>query len=234
MKNIFLVALLSFFITDSMAQNVQLHYDFGKDRSYLTSTVEMFKPDKWGSTFFFVDMDYEVGDVNGVSMAYWEIARSMNLGKSPLAAHLEYNGGFGQYYTPDYFGAYQINDSWLAGLDYNYNNEDFTRGFTLQVLYKYIRDKQDVSFQLTGVWYMHLLNKKMTFSGFADFWREDSYFISEREVVEVAKFVFQSEPQLWFNFTSNISVGSEIEIGYNFGGIQGLRLNPTLGAKWEF
>jgi len=53
-------------------------------------------------------------------------------------------------------------------------------------------------------------------------------------VVEVAKFVFQSEPQLWFNFTSNISVGSEIEIGYNFGGIQGLRLNPTLGAKWEF
>ena len=48
----------------SAAQNLQLHYDFGKalyrseDRSLeyrpqLTTTVEMFRPDRWGSTFFF-------------------------------------------------------------------------------------------------------------------------------------------------------------------------------------
>lgn len=234
MKRKYLVVLLLLIMNGTFAQNVQLHYDFGKDRNYLTSTVEMFKPDKWGSTFFFVDMDYNVGEVKGVSMAYWEIARSINLGKGPLAAHLEYNGGFGQYYTPDYFGAYQINDSWLAGIDYNYNNEEFTRGFTLQLLYKYIRDKHDASFQLTGVWYMHLLNKKLTFSGFADFWREDSYFITEVDMVEVTKYVFQSEPQLWYNFTENFSLGTEMEIGYNFVPVKGFRVNPTLGAKWEF
>lgn len=234
MKRKYLVVLLLLLMTETFAQNVQLHYDFGKDRNYLTSTVEMFKPDKWGSSFFFVDMDYNVGEVKGVSTAYWEIARSINLGKGPLAAHLEYNGGLGQYYTPDYFGAYQINDSWLAGLDFNYNNAEFTRGFTLQVLYKYIRDKHDASFQLTGVWYMHLLNKKLTFSGFADFWREDSYFISEVDMVDVTKYVFQAEPQLWYNFTENFSLGTEMEIGYNFVPVKGFRVNPTLGAKWEF
>ena len=49
------------------AQDIQLHYDMGKDRKYLTSTVEMFKPDQYGSTFFFIDMDYGANDVQGVS-----------------------------------------------------------------------------------------------------------------------------------------------------------------------
>jgi hypothetical protein len=47
----------------SIAQNVQLHYDMGEGRNFITSTVEMFKPDKHGSTFFFIDMDYSAGDV---------------------------------------------------------------------------------------------------------------------------------------------------------------------------
>ena len=62
---LFLCMLLSA-VPGLQAQNIQLHYDFGgalydKDlhgRPVLTSTVEMFKADKWGSTYFFVDMDY--------------------------------------------------------------------------------------------------------------------------------------------------------------------------------
>ena len=38
------------------AQNVQFHYDMGRDAA--TTTVEMFKADNAGSTFFFVDLDY--------------------------------------------------------------------------------------------------------------------------------------------------------------------------------
>ena len=233
MKQRLLTFSLLLLLISASAQNIQLHYDFGKDRKYPTSTVEMFKTDKLGSTFFFVDMDYDVSGVEGVSTAYWEIARSFNLGKTPLAAHAEYNGGFGQYVAPDYNGAFQINDAWLAGLDYNYNNADFTRGFTLQLLYKYIRGKHDASFQLTGVWYMDFFNRKVTFSGFADFWREDPEFLTETSS-EVTQFVFQSEPQLWYNFTKNFSLGSELELGYNFVPVKGFRLNPTLGAKWTF
>lgn len=234
MKKSYLLIFLLFLSLGMMAQNVQLHYDFGKDRNYPTTTVEMFKPDQWGSTFFFVDMDYNIGDLTGVNMAYWEIARAINLGKTPFAFHAEYNGGFGQFKAEPFNGAYQINGAWLAGIDYIFNNSDFTKGFTIQVLYKYIRDKHDAAFQLTGVWYMHMFNKKVTFSGFADFWREDSHFLLEEDLVELTKFVFQSEPQLWYNFTPNFSMGSEIEVGCNFGGVKGFRLNPTLGAKWEF
>ena len=172
MKQTVAILLVLFAAASVKAQNLQVHYDFGKDRKYVTSTVEMFKPDKWGSTFFFIDMNYDGSNGKTVSLAYWEIARSFTLGKSPFAAHIEYNGGFGQYSTGSAgYGAYPINDAWLAGFDYNLHNADFTRGITFQVLYKYINDKNDASFQLTTVWYMHMLNRKITFDGFADFWR---------------------------------------------------------------
>lgn len=66
MRKLFVLAALLAIVCQGKAQNVQLHYDFGgalydKDlhgRPVLTSTVEMFKADKWGSTYFFVDMDY--------------------------------------------------------------------------------------------------------------------------------------------------------------------------------
>lgn len=227
-KTLLLLAVLAF-VAKLSAQNVQLHYDLGKDRNYLTSTVEMFKPDKWGSTFFFIDMNYNVSDVKGVSLAYWEIARALKLGKTPFAFHAEYNGGFGQFVSTPFNGAYQINDALLTGIEYSFNNKDFSKGFTLQALYKYIRDKHDASFQLTGVWYMHMLNKKLTFSGFADFWKEDNTFGTE-----TTEFVLLTEPQLWYNFTGNISLGGEIEIANNFGGVKGFGLCPTLGAKWSF
>ncbi len=73
MKNVAVFVLLWMASLTMQAQNVQLHYDFGhlndnlKTRPKLTTTVEMFKPDRWGSTFFFVDMNYED---NGVESAY--------------------------------------------------------------------------------------------------------------------------------------------------------------------
>lgn len=39
--------------------NAQLFYDFGDDREFLTLTLEMFKGDKWGSTYFFIDHDLD-------------------------------------------------------------------------------------------------------------------------------------------------------------------------------
>ncbi|MBK6347497.1 MAG: DUF5020 family protein [Bacteroidales bacterium] len=233
MKKITFLFLFSFSTFLLFSQNIQLHYDLGKDRNYLTSTVEFFKADKLGSTFFFVDMDYDVGEVKGISLAYWEIAREMNIGKSPLAAHIEYNGGFGRTTSSGYFGAYPINDAWLGGMAFNFNDKDFSKGLSFQLLYKYIREKHDASFQLTAVWYVNLLKNKVTFSGYADFWREDNVFYSNTGE-RTTKFVFQSEPQLWYNFTENISLGTELEVGYNFVPVRGSRANPTIGAKWTF
>ena len=67
------------FFCGSQAQNVQFHYDLGhnlskdlSNRPAVTTTVEMFKPDKWGSTFLFTDIDYKNDGAEG---AYWEISR---------------------------------------------------------------------------------------------------------------------------------------------------------------
>lgn len=229
MKKFFGIALFTLFVGTVTAQNVQLHYDMGEGRGFLTSTVEMFKPDSWGSTFFFIDMDYGAGDAEGVSMAYWEIARAINLGDSKFAAHVEYNGGFGRWQDANASGAFPIEDAWLGGLEYSLNAEDFSKGITFQALYKNIRGKHDASFQLTAVWYINWFDGKLSFTGFADFWREDMVFPGE-----TTKFVFLSEPQLWYNVNKNLALGGEVEFGNNFGGNKGFKVMPTLGAKVTF
>jgi hypothetical protein len=225
MKRLLILFFILYNCLGINAQNIQLHYDMGKDRNYLTSTVEMFKPDKWGSSFYFIDMDYGSADNQGVSRAYWEIARGLKFWKSPFEIHMEYNGGFGQFDYSVYNRAYQINDAWLFGGNYTWNNNVLSKVFTLQLMYKNIRARDNTSFQVTGVWTFKFFKNKVTFKGFADFWKDKS---------TVGEYVFLSEPQLWYNFTPNFSMGSEEELSSNYGGHQGFMINPTIAAKWTF
>jgi len=228
MKKLVLAFIATLFAFGAFTQNIQLHYDMGKDRGYLTSTIEMFRPDKTGNTFFFIDFDYGVGDVEGVSLSYFEIARCFKLGKSPFSWHGEYNGGFGQWKAGAAGGAYTINNAWLTGLDYSWNASDFSRGFSLKALYKNIANTMDDkpnSFQLTAVWYLNFAKGKMSFTGFADLWREKTGFGS---------MIFLTEPQLWYNCCKKFSVGSEIELSNNFAGMDGFKVMPTIAAKYTF
>ncbi len=225
MKKVFLFLMVSCLAGFAMAQNVQLHYDFGKDHNFLTTTFEMFKPDAYGNTFAFVDMDYAANDVKGVTMAYWEIARVFKTKKMPIGIQVEYNGGMvrGENWAAN------INSAWLAGIDYSWNTADFSKGFSVKALYKYIKDKHNASFQLTGVWYLHFLDRKLSFTGFADFWKEDNVFGTEK-----TDFVFLTQPQLWYNITKHFSAGTEIEIANNFAGEEGWKVNPSIAVKYNF
>jgi len=240
MKKLITITIVLFIAASMQAQNVQLHYDFGKDREYLTSTVEMFKPDKLGSTFFFIDMNYDGGNGQTVALAYWEIARAFNIAKGPFAAHIEYNGGLGQYSMGSgNYGGYSINSAYLLGLEYNLHSADFSKIFSFQGMYKYIQDKNDLAYQLTAVWDMTFFNKKLTLRGFADFWREDNEFRTydgNGEVTSTSStdFVFLTEPQFWYNFNQHLALGGEIEMASNFASVEGFKVCPTLGAKWQF
>ena len=64
MRKLALALVVLIAVATKAQTNLQVHYDFGKDRSYVTTTLEMFKPDKWGNTFFFVDFDYNMGKEN--------------------------------------------------------------------------------------------------------------------------------------------------------------------------
>ncbi|MBS2210195.1 DUF5020 family protein [Carboxylicivirga mesophila] len=209
------------------AQNLQVHYDFGKERKQITTTLEMFKPDKYGSTFFFVDMDYSNdtrGVDNGVSLAYWEIARSFKWNESQkFEPRIEYNGGNLKLNDPLPFTI--IENAWLVGGQYTFNNADFSRILTLQANYKYIKDKEDAAFQLTAVWGLHFMDRKLSLVGFADFWKEEMFWGTD--------YRFLMEPQIWYNTCKNFSFGGEIEMSNNFVKDEFV-VNPTLAVKWTF
>jgi len=224
-------ALLFFLLPMAlMAQNLQVHYDFGEGRNYVTTTLEMFKPDKWGNTFFFVDFDYNYGKSNHPSAAYMEIARCLKFWNGPLSLHVEYNGGLGGYsiLTNETGGSYAINNAWLVGVDYGLNNADFSKTLNLKALFKHIAGKQE-SAQLTAVWGLHFMKRKLSFTGFADLWLEDNTFGLHKTST-----VFITEPQLWYNFNEHLSAGSEVEIATNFAGVEGFKVCPTLAVKWNF
>lgn len=233
MKKILLVAFLCLLCIGLKAQNIQVHYDFGRNiydrlegRPLITTTVEMFKGDTWGSTYFFVDMDYTK---NGVAGAYWEVSRELKFWEPPFSVHVEYNGGLSN--------GGMFDNAYLLGATYTYNSADFTKGVTFTPMYKYIqKHKSPNSFQLTGTWYVHFSDMKFSFTGFWDFWREADCNAAGKD------FIFISEPQFWVNLDKfkrvndkfNLSVGTEWELSQNFGGREGFFVIPTLALKWTF
>ncbi len=239
MKKILLSAILFIATLPMFAQlNVQLHHDFGhhlyghelSNRAYWTATIENFTADKWGSTYFFVDAEF--GD-NTMKSVYAEFSRELKFWEAPIAAHIEYNGGLSG------FGSY--NDAYLAGAAWNWANKDFSKTFSLQLLYKYLANQQvgsKHSWQVTTVWGIHFAKGLCTFSGYADLWHDNSV---------TGNLVFSSEPQFWVNLNAlegvddnfKLSVGTELELTKNLvWPAEGLNDNfyaiPTLAVKWTF
>ena len=116
------------------AQNIQVHYDFGRNiytgeeagRQKVTVTLEQFKADQWGSWYYFVDVDLSS---HFTESAYTEISREFNLGKqSPFAAHIEYDGGLSRN------GSFQ--QAALVGAAYNGHSADFSKTWSVQLMYK--------------------------------------------------------------------------------------------------
>jgi hypothetical protein len=243
-KNIFIHFL--FCAVGLSAQHVQVHKDWGhvlsdrlSERPRVTTTVELFKPDQWGNTFFFVDLDYYS---DGVAGAYWEFARELSWKKgSPWAAHIEYDGGLTS--NKNTANATRFQHAFLLGPAWNWANGDFTRTLSVQALYKYYFKGQNPwnkpfnSFQATMVWGMHFADRMFSFTGFLDCWYDASV---------KGNWILVSEPQFWFNFNAlkgcegfNLSVGSELEISNNFifdkwGQNNRAWVIPTVALKWSF
>ncbi|WP_288286491.1 DUF5020 family protein [uncultured Prevotella sp.] len=238
MKKLMISALMAVAALGANAQNIQLHYDFGRniysneeaDRQKVTATLEQFKADDWGSWYYFFDVDLTSKTTRSI---YTEISREINLSKNlPLAAHVEYDGGL--WHAPAIGnGSYQ--QAGLAGIAYNGHNADFSKTWSVQALYKqffksYEGTHSYASFQLTGVWGLNFLDNKMTFSGFIDFWRGE-------KANNHGCLVILSEPQLWYNVNKHFSVGTEVEFSNNFivnyYNDKTFFVNPTLGVKWN-
>jgi len=207
-KLLTIFAILSAFAVN--AQNLQLHRDF--ERGHFTTTFEMFKMDKWGNTFTFIDFDYDGGNV---SSSYYEIARVLKTEKMPIGLHVEYNGGTSNQFS--------FANAWIFGLNHSKGNAKW--GYSTYAGYKSFKGVDKGNFQVTGTWYVNMLDGKLTFSGFADLWTEEG--LSDNTV-------FLTEPQLWYNVNKNLSFGGEVEISNNFAFSNEFEVRPTLAVKWNF
>jgi hypothetical protein len=231
MKKLFLLLVLISF-SKVYSQNLQFHYDFGEDREYFTTTIEMFKPDEFGATFFFVDFDYNLPGNKSISLAYFEIARYVNIYKQ-LALTAQYNDGLGAAGTPTGNIAFTLNQSWLGGISYPIDLGFVT--LNTDVLAKKIYGSEGLDAQLTIVWFVPFLNNKINFTGFLDFWSQDITLRNFGSTSEKKEMVFLTEPQIWYNVMNHLSVGTEIEISNNFLPAQKeVKINPTLALKWNF
>ena len=235
MKKLFCLVLMAVAAVSVNAQNVQLHYDFGRNiysneedgRQKVTMTLEQFKADKWGSWFYFVDIDFSR---KFTESAYAEISREFNIGNKGFAAHVEYNGGLNR--------SMSFQQAALLGGAWNGHSADFSKTYSVQLMYKRYFKSYDYtnayhSFQLTGVWGLDFADKKCRFSGFIDFWRGE-------KANGHGQLVILTEPQLWYNVTDHFSLGTEVEVSNNFvfntdpTSDKSFFINPTLAVKGNF
>lgn len=235
-KKVFLAVVLLMISFSVYAQNIQLHFDprhalHGdkvSDKNYFTATFEMFKPDKWGSTFMFVDLDFNQSRGN-IGTAYLEIARDFKFGKSPVMAHIEFNGGVGK---AENFG-FSIANAYLVGP--SYATRIGKANLSTYLVYKYNAfEKVSNDVQWTITWGVNLLDDKITLAGFLDIWTQNKN-TTHGDGPSGKHVVLLTEPQFWYNVTPNLSLGSEIEISNNFlTNKDKAYVNPTIAAKWTF
>lgn len=242
MKRSIIIAV-AFLVSMSVAAqlNVQLHYDLGhglygkqlSNRPRVTATVENFTPDRWGSTFFFIDADF--GD-NVVKSAYGEFARELRFWQAPFAAHIEVNGGLNG-------ASGSFDNAYLVGPAWNWASNDFSRTFSVQLMYKFLAHRHHHggtphSVQLTEVWGLTFARGLCTFSGYCDLWYDRGVR---------GNWVLMSEPQFWVNLWQlpriaddvRWSVGTEWEVSNNLlwtaeGRHDRFFVIPTLAMKWTF
>ena len=134
-KVVFVAAMLLAFVGAKAQTNIQEMYDF--KRGHLTTTLEMFKSDAFGSTFFFNDI-YHPTDQLAPTGYYTEIARALNFWQNtslaPFSLHVEWNGG--QF----------ASNAWLFGIEYFLHNESYTNTFTFELMYKRISGQKDLNY----------------------------------------------------------------------------------------
>ncbi len=224
------------------AQNIQIHYDLGRylypetqaNRPALTGTIEQQSVDRFGDTFYFVDMSFlEQGAVN----ANWKFMRNLRFWKAPVAWHVRYDGGLRFVNAPMSNVAISMNDAFMTGASYTYLTSDRRLMLSGSVLYKYInRAPQPHNYELCTVWKYAPGTGLFSATGFISFWQQH-----DPRPGWNTQFKLMMQPQFWLNLNKieqlpndlNLSLGSEIRISRNIDAPQWI-VAPTLALKWSF
>ena len=237
MNRTILILGISFALSLSgIAQNLQIHYDGTKGsnsatkREYITTTFEMFKPDSLGSTFCFMDIDFN-GPRNEPSLAYFEISRNIAFKAIPFDFHIEYNGGLLFNNKNSNFG---INFPHVAIVGISKSILIGKSVISTYIGYRYDDSSlKHNDIQWTITYTVPINANKITLTGFIDFWTHDKP--NTNSSTPEKQIVFIMEPQIWYNISSEFALGGEIEVSKNFLAISNnFEFFPTVALKYTF
>lgn len=260
MKKFFtLVATLLLAFSAVNAQEIQFQYDFNRSLKDVYSDTKFDAPmpqftltftgthfDKFGSTFYFIDVDLASPN-NTNKVVYGEIQRSLNFWSNTALKdfylEVEYDGGLLQG------GGIGISQAFLAGVAYSFHDETFRNFLQVQALYRTFfgnghrfgrleKDFQKIPLQFTLVYTCKdLFNVKgLLFSGFADLWWQNQTFFNGDQT----SVIFTAEPQLWYNIgqhfgLDNLHIGGEVEVSFNaYNMVKHFTAYPAAGFRWTF
>lgn len=232
------------------AQNVQLHYDFGrtlypelqKGRPNVMLTVEQQSPDKFGDTFYFVDMNFKG---QGAVAANWKFFRNLKFWDGPWTLHLRYDGGLRfintNINTDTPRPAVSLKDAFFTGASYTFMTPD--RKLLLQGIaaYKYIKKHETPhNWEATFVWKYAPGSGAFSATGFATLWQEKFNWATPGTTPQYTNYRFMAQPQFWLNLNKlkgvsehcRLSVGTEVRISNNVDAKQFVVM-PTLALKWS-
>ena len=218
--------------------NIQLLYDCVETP---ITTIETYKGDRWGDTYFFIDHYYFTHQSDGQRSwtdveSYYEFERGLNFWKNTrlrdLFLHLEF----------DFNSIGNGSGMTCIGARYAFHNADFSRTASVALMYDHFigNGSADVPLKFTGTWNVgHLFGLGgLTFNGFFDVWGNNTEYLTDQMEIGYAHFSVVSQPQLWMNMSDigvpNLNLGGEVVLGYNHRGTHGLSCQPCVGLKWVF
>jgi len=221
-----------------ISQNLQVHYDTrhtfdpeNNDRNFVTFSFETFKAASYGSLFMKMDADF-IGSKDNMGKLYTEISHTFKFWKLPVSLHLQYSGGLGIVSANQ--SGYYINNAYIAGFAYPFQWKN--AWFSTYIAYRYNNfNTPSHDIQYSFYWGGSILEGKISLTGHLVLWTENNnHGDAWTQTLSGKKFLFLSEPQVWYNFNQFLAIGSEIKLFYHvYSYSDNLLIYPTVAIKYN-
>ena len=240
------VVLISFLVsTRILSQNLQLHYDFRHTvdpvhnaADFPTFYFEYFKSQdsgtaliKPGSFLFKMQADL-YGTNNNMGKFFMQVSQTFRLWKPKVFLAIQYSGGMGITEPSQY--SYYISNAFGIGASYPFTWKG--AWFNALLLYNYNSfSKPSHDILSSFYWGKGFWHYKFEFAGDAEI-----YTLNKNQGDDNTKnlhgkwFCFFAEPQIWYNLSKGLGLGSKINLFYHVLSFSDVfQVCPTVAVKWK-
>jgi hypothetical protein len=215
-------------------QNLQLHYDLR--HHYNTLYFEYFKTRDSGQSLikpgnFLIKTEADLlGAGNNIGKFYLQVSQSFRAWKPKIFLQLQYSGGAGITEPKQY--SYYLTNTFQAGAEIPFHW--MNAWFSSILDYKYVAYTHATNDPIyTFYWWKGLLHYKLELAGDFSIWTENkNHGDASTEGQTGKRFFFFAEPQVWFNLSKSIAIGSKVNLYYHVNTPDNdLQAYPTIAVK---